>query len=108
MKNDPSPAITMTAATTPSERHADAGAEAVAHAPHPERHHEPACAPGGQMVDRRRTGIAGVDDNVDSSGSTASSAVIASRYRMPGPRWIGGLNSVRGAESHGAQSLRRP
>ena len=62
-----------------AERHADAGAEAVAHAAHAERDDESAVAPHRQVVDRRGADVARVDDDVGPSGSTASSTVIASR-----------------------------
>jgi hypothetical protein len=47
-----------------AESHSDAGAEAVAHATHPECHGEPAPAPRRQVMDGGRPCVAGVDDDI--------------------------------------------
>ena len=50
------------------ERHTHAGAEAVSHAAHAQRDDESPVAAGGQVVDRRRADVSGVDDDVDAVG----------------------------------------
>jgi len=51
-----------------AERHPDTGTKAVAHASHAECDREPAPAPHRQVMDGRRAGIAGINDNVDPVG----------------------------------------
>ena len=96
-------------APTPAERHADAGAEAVAHAAHPERDHEPAAAAHRQVVDGGRAGVAGVDDDVRAVGQHARRARRSRRgTARPGPSMRRRLNSVRGTESRHPHARRRP
>ena len=47
-----------------AESHPDAGSEAVAHAAHAQRDREPALSPHRQVVNGRRAGVAGINDDV--------------------------------------------
>ena len=50
------------------EGHSDTGTEAVAHAAHAQGDREPSPAPHRQIVNGRRAGVAGIDDDVDPGG----------------------------------------
>ena len=55
-------------APPPPERHAHRGSEAITHAAHAERDEEAAAAAHRQIVDRGRTGVARIDDDVHAVG----------------------------------------
>ncbi len=78
MKNEPSPGDDDRPSPTP-ERHADTSSEAVSHTAHAERDDEPPVAPHRQVVNRRRTDVPRVDDDVHAVGQRG----IQHRHRIP-------------------------